>query len=358
MAGNTFGTAFRLTSFGESHGPAIGGVIDGCPSGLTLDIDRVQQDLSYRRPGQSAITTSRNESDQIEFLSGIFEGVTTGAPIAFITRNHDIRPSDYSVIENVYRPSHADYTWEAKYGLRDHRGSGRASARETLARVVAGSVAAQFLEINGISTLAYTKSIGTINAEITEPLKREDIYNSIARCPDTIATEEIEQVLTVLRSKGDTTGGIIECTIKNLPAGLGEPVFDKLNADLAKAMMSINAAKGFEIGSGFKASSMKGSEHNDPFVNKGGTITTSTNNSGGIQGGLSNGQPVVFRVAFKPISTIMIEQDTVNSSGEPEKLVVKGRHDPCVVPRAVIIVESMANLVVADHMLRQRMSKI
>jgi chorismate synthase len=359
MAGNTFGSIFKLTSFGESHGIAVGGIIDGCPAGLVLDLDYINQSLSYRRPGQSGITTSRNEDDEIEILSGIFEGTTLGTPIAFLIKNRDANPADYDQLKDKYRPSHADFTYDSKYGIRDHRGGGRSSARETAVRVAAGAIAAQLLMHFGISVTAWTHSIGEIsNKNIPSILSRNNIYDSTVRSPDAATATLMEKMLVKLKESGDTTGGVISCFVTGIKPGLGEPVFDKLNADLAKAMFSINAVKGFEIGSGFSATTLKGSEHNDSFIDKNGAIGTSTNNSGGIQGGISNGEPITMNVAFKPVATIMKPQDTVDNKGAPATLKMTGRHDPCVVPRAVIIVESMAALVIADHLLRNRSSKI
>jgi len=360
MPGNTFGTLFRLTSFGESHGPAVGGVIDGCPAGLRLDLDRVRHDLSRRRPGQSHVSSARNETEEFEILSGLYEGQTTGAPLAFMIRNKDAISSDYDSIRDKFRPSHADYTYEAKYGIRDHRGGGRSSARETAVRVFAGAVARQLLALKGIEILAFVSAIGNISAEISHAgLDTAKIESSPLRCPDTEADRKMLSLLEDLKREGDTTGGIITCLIRNAPAGLGEPVFAKLQADLAAACMSINAAHGFEYGSGFAGTSMKGSEHNDPFeTDDTGRIITSSNYSGGIQGGISNGMDIYFRVAFKPVSTLMRDQQTIDKSGKPVKINPGGRHDPCVVPRAVPIVEAMAALVLADHLLRNSNSKL
>jgi chorismate synthase len=360
MPGNTFGTLFRLTSFGESHGPAVGGVIDGCPAGLSLDLDRVRHDLARRRPGQSHVSSARNESEEFEILSGLYEGQTTGAPLAFMIRNKDAISSDYDSIRDVFRPSHADYTYEAKYGIRDHRGGGRSSARETAVRVFAGAVARQLLDLKGIEILAFVSAIGNISAEISHAgLDTAKIERSPLRCPDTEADRKMLTLLEDLKREGDTTGGIITCLIRNAPAGLGEPVFAKLQADLAASCMSINAAHGFEYGSGFAGTSMKGSEHNDPFeTDDTGRIVTSSNYSGGIQGGISNGMDIYFRVAFKPVSTLMRDQQSIDKSGKPVKINPGGRHDPCVVPRAVPIVEAMSALVLADHLLRNSNSKL
>jgi chorismate synthase len=360
MAGNTFGKNFRLTTFGESHGPAVGGIIDGCPAGLKIDLQKIKVELSRRKPGQSEITSARMEEDDVEVLSGIFNGITTGAPIAFLIRNKDQKPTDYSNIEGVFRPSHADYTYFQKYGLRDHRGSGRSSARETVARVFGGAVAKQLLELNGVSVAAFVSQIGKIKLE--KAIDKPDISlveNSAVRCPDPVTSEKMILYLKELIAEGDSTGGIIQCHIHGVPPGWGEPVFDKLHADLGKGMLSINAAHGFEYGSGFDGASMTGSEHNDVFSKDGsGNIITETNHSGGIQGGISNGMNIYFRVAFKPVSTIKKPQSTLNEKGEPMELKVNGRHDPCVVPRAVPIVEAMASLVLADHFLRNKSSKI
>ena len=354
MAANTFGTLFRLTTFGESHGPAVGGVLDGCPSGMIIDIDFIQHELDRRRPGQSEVSTQRREADKVEFLSGIFEGKSTGAPIAFIILNTNHKSADYEYLKDVFRPSHADYTYEQKYGFRDYRGGGRASARETLARVAGGAIAKLLLKQSGISIIAYVSQIGTI--ALTGNPSKLDLslaeFNPV-RCPDKETAKRMEDYLRLLQKSGDTAGGIISCYMRNVPPGLGEPVFDKLQAEMAKAMLSINAARGFEIGEGFASVAMTGSEHNDIFT-KGanGLITTQTNHSGGIQGGISNGEPIWFKVAFKPVPTLMRDQQSVNRDGEPVIIKGKGRHDVCVVPRAVPVVEAMAALVLADHLLR------
>lgn len=353
MAGNSFGTLFKLTTFGESHGLAIGGVIDGCPSGLELDLDAIQFDLSRRKPGQSNIVTQRKEDDEVEFLSGIFEGKTTGAPIGFIIRNTNQKSKDYSHIKDVFRPSHADFTYEKKYGNRDYRGGGRSSARETACRVVAGAIAKQLL--GNVSIMAYTSSVG--NIYLRKPYQDLDfskVESNDVRCPDSETAEKMIERIKEIRKEGDTIGGTVTCVIKNAPVGLGEPVFDKLHADLGKAMLSINAVKGFEYGSGFCGTEMKGSEHNDLFNEDG---TTKTNLSGGVQGGISNGMDIYFRVAFKPVATIMQEQDTIDAEGSKVKMQGKGRHDPCVVPRAVPIVEAMAALVLADFYLLNKLYK-
>ena len=351
MAGNTFGKIFQLTTFGESHGVAIGGIIDGCPSGLEIDFAGIQQELNRRRPGQSIYTTQRNEADEVEFLSGIFEGKTTGTPIAFTVKNTNHRSEDYDQLSQAFRPSHADYTYTAKYGNYDFRGGGRASARETIARVVAGSIAKQLLLRKGIRFQAYVKQIGCIKAENLSNISLEAIENSPVRCPDETASAKMMQLIEDCIHKGDTLGGVIFCSIQGCPVGLGEPVFDKLQADLAKAMLSINAVKAFEYGSGFDGVEMYGSEHNDSFNNN---FSTKTNHSGGIQGGISNGAEIYFRLAFKPIATIMQAQETVDKKGNSILMESKGRHDVCVVPRAVPIVEAMAALVIADHWLRNK----
>jgi chorismate synthase len=354
MAGNSFGKLFKLTSFGESHGQAIGGIIDGCPAGIQLDLEKIQTELNRRKPGQSAIVTQRKEPDTVEFYSGIFEGQTTGVPIGFVIKNANQKSKDYSHIKDTYRPSHADYTYDEKYGVRDYRGGGRSSARETACRVVAGAVAKQFL--SDIQFNAYTASVGKI--ELNKAIKELDfnlIETNAVRCPDTASAEKMENYIKQIRKEGDTVGGTVQCVIRNMPKGLGEPVFDKLHAELGKAMLSINAVKGFEYGSGFEGTKMKGSEHNDLFNEDG---TTKTNLSGGIQGGISNGMDIYFKVAFKPVATIMQKQDTINKQGESVEMQGKGRHDPCVVPRAVPIVEAMAALVIADYLLQNKISKI
>ena len=354
MAGNSFGTIFKLTTFGESHGTAIGGIIDGCPAGIMLDLKKVQDELDKRRPGQSAIVTQRKEPDTVEFLSGIFEGKSTGTPIGFIINNSNQKSADYSHIQDSYRPSHADYTYDEKYGIRDYRGGGRSSARETACRVVGGAIAKQIIPEISFST--YTHSVGDIHIrQEYQDLDLSLIESNPVRCPDPHSAEKMEALIREIRSQGDTIGGIVQCVIKNVPKGLGEPVFNKLHAELGKAMLSINAVKGFEFGSGFKGTEMKGSEHNDLFNRDGSTIT---NLSGGIQGGISNGMDIHFKVAFKPVATIMQKQPTINSKGEQVEMQGKGRHDPCVVPRAVPIVEAMAALVLADFFLQNKTSKI
>ncbi len=347
---NTFGNIFRLTSFGESHGEAIGGVIDGCPAGIFLDIDFIQSELNRRKPGQSELTTSRKESDKVEFLSGIFEGKTTGTPIGFIVRNNNQYSSDYDNLKNIFRPSHADYTYQAKYGIRDYKGGGRTSARETISRVVAGAVAKLVLKEAGIQITAYTSQAGAIRLEKPYPeLDFSLIESTPVRCPDLETAEKMIALIKEVKSQGDTIGGVISCVCQGVPVGLGEPVFGKLHAALGSAMLSINAAKGFEYGMGFDGVRYRGSEINDIFYRTSeGKIATKTNHSGGIQGGISNGEDIYFRVAFKAIPTLLKEQSTVNSSGEETILKAKGRHDPCVLPRAVPIVEAMAAMTILD----------
>ncbi len=359
MAGNTFGHIFRLTTFGESHGPAIGGIVDGCPAGLNIDLDFIQTELDRRRPGQSELTTLRDEKDQVEILSGVFEGKSTGTPIAFIIYNTDQKPMDYDQIKELYRPSHADFTYDKKYGFRDHRGGGRSSARETATRVVGGAIAKLILQSLGIKVQAYVSQIGDIKVKKDYQFLNLDlIEKSLVRCPDEKVTNEMIQLIEKLKNEGDSTGGVVSCIIQEVKPGLGEPVFNKLQADLAKAMLSINAVKGFEYGAGFKSASMKGSKHNDSFISAGKEISTATNLSGGIQGGISNGQDIYFNVAFKPIASIKNLQQTVDKKGNTQTLKGKGRHDICIVPRAVPIVEAMAALVIADHFLRNKVSKI
>ena len=356
--GNTFGNLFKLTSFGESHGSMIGGIIEGCPAGLEIDKDIIQKDLDRRKPGQSKVTSSRKEDDKVQLLSGIFEGKSTGTPIGFLIPNINSKSKDYSNIKDVFRPSHADYTYEEKYGLRDYRGGGRSSARETACRVVAGSIAKQLLNNYGVKISAYVSSIGNIFADEKKVDLNKDYDSNIVRCPDPNASNKMINLITDLKSKGNTVGGQIKCVISGVEAGLGEPVFDKLHADLGKAMLSINAVKGFEYGSGFNGSKMTGAEHNDEFIVENGNVSTKTNNSGGIQGGISNGEEIYFKVAFKPVATIMSKQNSIDKEKNNVELSVKGRHDPCVVPRAVPIVESMAAIVLADHLLRNRTSKL
>ena len=353
MAGNSFGTVFKLTTFGESHGVAIGGVIDGCPAGISIDFEAIQHEMDRRKPGQSKIVTQRKEPDTVEFLSGIFEGVTTGMPIGFIIKNTNQKSKDYSHIKDVFRPSHADFTYNEKYGQRDYRGGGRSSARETACRVVAGAIAKQFL--NTISIDAYTSSVGTIALDKNyQALDLSLTESNPVRCPDPVVAEQMIDKIKAIRKEGDTIGGTVSCVLKNVPVGLGEPVFDRLHAQLGKAMLSINAVKGFEYGSGFEGVKMKGSAHNDAFNADG---STQTNNSGGIQGGISNGMDIYFNVAFKPVATVMQTQDTIDKDGNSVEMQGKGRHDPCVVPRAVPIVEAMAALVLADFTLLNRLSK-
>lgn len=355
MAGNTFGHLFKLTSFGESHGEAIGGVIDGCPAGLAIDIDFIQLELDRRRPGQSSISTPRNEADKVEFLSGIFEGRTTGTPIGFVIKNNNQQSKDYNKLKDVYRPSHADFVYEKKYGIRDHRGGGRSSARETIARVVAGAIAKLYLRSLKIEINAFVKQIGPV--KLNGDHQNYDLSKNeqnIVRCPDVATANAMIQYIEQLKTEGDSCGGIIQCVINNVPIGLGEPVFDKLHAELGKAMLGINAVKGFEIGSGFDSVEKKGSELNDEFFTEGNTIKTKTNNSGGIQGGISNGMPIYFNVAFKPVASVKKEQQTITTSGTATNIQIEGRHDPCVVPRAVPIVESMAAMVILDFYLLQK----
>jgi chorismate synthase len=361
MAGNTFGKLFTLTTFGESHGIAMGGVIDGCPAGLKIDLDFIQSELNRRRPGQSNIVSQRNERDGVEFLSGIMDGVTTGTSIGFNVSNDDQRPKDYNHISDIYRPSHADYTYDAKYGIRDYRGGGRASARETVSRVVAGAIAKLILKHHNITIHAFTSQVGNIT--LTKDYRDLDLSQTETnnvRCPDKLIADIMIQKIEQVRKEGDTIGGVVSCVIQNMPVGLGEPVFDKLHADLGKAMLSINAVKGFEYGSGFEGAKMKGSEHNDLFIYHPNEqkIRTTSNHSGGIQGGISNGEDIYFKVAFKPVATIIKKQNTVNSKGEAVEMMGKGRHDPCVLPRAVPIVEAMAALVLVDHLLRNKTNKL
>ena len=354
---NTFGQLFRVTTFGESHGGGIGVVIDGCPPKIDISPADIQRELDRRRPGQSKITTQRKEEDRCEIVSGIFDGKTLGTPIAILVRNKDARAEDYVEIARKFRPSHADFSYEAKYGIRNWQGGGRASARETIARVAAGAVAQKILAIlySNFEIVGYDAQIHDIIAKINRScVKMKDAEKNAVRCPDVAAAKRMESLIGQIRDEGDSVGGVIECVVRGIPAGLGEPVFDKLEADLAKAMLSLPATKGFEIGSGFAATHMRGSEHNDPFEMRGGKIRTATNNSGGVQGGISNGEEIYFRVAFKPTATIAHEQKTVNVSREQTKLSARGRHDPCVLPRAVPIVEAMAALVLCDHALRQQ----
>lgn len=356
--GNTFGKIFSITTFGESHGPGIGVVVDGCPSGLVIDEAFIQTELDRRRPGQSSITTQRKEEDRVQLLSGVFEGRATGAPLTLFIANEDARGKDYAHLAETYRPSHADYTYEKKYGLRDHRGGGRSSARETAARVAAGAIAKLMLRPAGVQVRAFVSQVGNIEAPPYSEMDLSKTDESIVRCPDSATAEKMIALIDKTRLDRDTIGGVVTGVITGVPAGLGEPVFDKLHAELGKAMLSINAVKGFEYGSGFAGVRMRGSEHNDEFINSGGTVRTLTNHSGGIQGGISNGEDIYFRVAFKPVATIMQDQDSVNRSGEAVTVQGKGRHDPCVVPRAVPIVEAMAALVMADFLLRDRATRL
>lgn len=374
MPGNSFGQAFRVTTFGESHGEMIGVVIDGCPAGLVLDLDFIQTQLDKRKPGQSRLTTQRKENDRAEFISGVFEGKTTGTPLTAIIRNQDSRSKDYDHLKNVYRPSHADFTYDQKYGHRDHRGGGRSSARETAARVLAGAVAQLFLKAHQIEVAAYVSQVGAIatNKNYSE-FDLSSTWSNDVHCPDESVAEKMATCIDDVRKAGDTIGGVVTGVVKGCPAGLGEPVFDRLHADLGKAMLSINAAKGFEYGSGFSGVEMRGSQHNDRFElrnkmdladpssarGKGDAlIATASNLSGGVQGGISNGMDIYFRVAFKPVATLLRKQVTVNQKGESVEVAGRGRHDPCVVPRAVAIVEAMAALVIADHLLRQRLVSV
>lgn len=356
---NTIGRIFRLTSFGESHGMAIGGVIDGCPAGLIVDLDFVQNELDRRKPGQSHITTQRAESDRVEFLSGLYEGVTTGTPIGFIIRNQDQHSSDYNDLKSVYRPSHADYTYDQKYGFRDHRGGGRSSARETIARVVAGAIAKQLLKSMEISIYAFVSQVGEITLEKSyQTLDLSRIDSNIVRCPDQDTAQKMIARIEAAGNNHDTVGGVITGVITGVPAGWGEPVFNKLHADLGHAMLGINAVKGFEYGSGFAGTTLSGSAHNDIFVKNGDKVATLTNHSGGIQGGISNGEDIYYRVAFKPIATLLKEQKTIDQYEQETTIHPKGRHDPCVLPRAVPIVEAMAAITLADHFLLNRLSKL
>jgi chorismate synthase len=355
--GNSFGQLFRVTTFGESHGGGIGAVIDGCPSQIKLSAADIQAELDRRRPGQSKITTQRKEDDHCEILSGVFEGKTLGTPIAILVRNKDARPADYTDLAKTFRPSHADFTYQAKYGIRNWQGGGRASARETIGRVAAGAVARRVLTTlyRKIEIVAYVAQVHDIAARIDRSkVERAAVEVSMVRCPDASAARKMIARIEKTRSDGDSLGGVIECVVRHAPAGLGDPVFDKLEADLAKAMLSLPATKGFEIGSGFSSTRLRGSQHNDAFEIRGGRVRTSTNNSGGVQGGISNGEDIYFRVAFKPTATIAREQRTVTAAGARTKIAARGRHDPCVLPRAVPMVEAMAALVLCDHALRQR----
>lgn len=357
--GNSFGDVFRITTFGESHGAAIGVVIDGCPAGLAITAGEIQKDLDRRRPGQSGITSPRREADEVEILSGIFNGKTLGSPIALLLRNKDANPADYDHLKDTFRPSHADFTYEAKYGLRDHRGGGRASARETACRVAAGAIAKKLLQQENMKVTAFTLAIG--DCVVEKPYREMELdmaENNPVRCPDEKYAALMEAAIEKAKKEGDTLGGIVQCVVQGCPAGLGEPVYDKVEAVLAKAMMGINATKGFEIGSGFTGTRMKGSKHNDLFVADNKNIYTKTNYSGGVQGGITNGMDIWFNVAFKPVSTLMQRQEGVNKKGEATQVEGKGRHDPCVVPRAVPVVEAMAAIVMAGFWLRNRMAKV
>lgn len=355
MPGNSFGLLYRITTFGESHGGAVGVVVDGCPPGIEISEEEIQVELDRRKPGQSSITTPRKEADRIKMLSGIFEGKTTGTPILLIAYNEEFESDDYLELKEVYRPSHADYTYEAKYGFRDWRGSGRASARETLARVASGTIAKKYLQKLGIEFISFVEQVGDIKADVNfNNVTPQDIESNIIRCPNQEAAEKMIKLIEEVRNEGDSIGGVIRGVIKGVPAGLGEPVFDKLNADLGKAMLSINAVKGFEIGSGFEGTKLRGSQHNDSFYMEDGKIKTKTNNAGGVLGGISSGENIYFRVAFKPVSTIKKEQKTVSKNKEEVTLSAAGRHDPCVLPRAVPIVDAMAALVIMDHYLRHK----
>ena len=359
MSGNSFGKIFRISTFGESHGRALGVIIDGCPAGLPVDPAFIQSELARRRPGQSKIVTQRKEGDQVEILSGIFEGKSTGTPIAMVVHNADARSRDYSHIADKFRPSHADFTYFKKYGLRDYRGGGRSSARETVARVAAGAIAKTFLQQAGIAIHGYVSRVGDIR--VKRPYQELDFAlteSTPVRCPDPDTAHEMIELIKSVRKAGDTIGGVVTAVISGCPAGLGEPAFDKMHAELGKAMLSINACKGFEYGSGFDGVRMRGSAHNDAFVNEEGVIRTVTNHSGGIQGGITNGMDIYFRVAFKPVATIVAAQESVNEAGETVTVTGKGRHDPCVLPRAVPIVEAMAALVVADQLLRSRSNRV
>ena len=364
---NSFGTIFRLTTFGESHGEAIGGVVDGMPAGIEIDVDFIQAELNRRRPGQSKITTSRQEPDQVELLSGVFEGKSTGCPIGFIVRNTNQHSQDYENMRNVFRPSHADYTYQQKYGIRDHRGGGRSSARITISRCVGGALAKLVLKQLGISVQAYTSQVGDIALERDYRLyDLSQTETNAVRCPDAQKAAEMEALITQVKGEGDTIGGVITCVIKGCPAGLGEPEFNKLHADLGAAMLGINAVKGFEYGEGFSGVTMRGSEQNDIFIpssecsenSESSAITTATNHSGGIQGGISNGQDIYFRVAFKPVATLLMEQSTVDIEGRPTTLTAKGRHDPCVLPRAVPVVEAMAAMTILDYFMLHNAIKV
>lgn len=357
--GNSFGRIFRISTFGESHGKGLGVIIDGCPAGLPIDEDFIRKELQRRKPGQSKITTQRKEEDECQILSGVFEGKSTGTPIALVILNTDQKSKDYSHISDKFRPSHADYTYFEKYGIRDYRGGGRSSARETAARVAAGAIAKQLLAHYGVRIHAYVSQVGHLS--LNKPYQELDlttIENNIVRCPDPVMAEQMIDYIDQIRKERDTVGGVVSCVAQQVPAGLGEPVFDKLHAELGKAMLSINAVKGFEYGSGFEGVAMRGSEHNDLFYQEEGKVKTKTNYSGGIQGGISNGEDIYFRIAFKPVATIMQDQESINEAGETAIVSGKGRHDPCVVPRAVPIVEAMCALVLADYLLLKRVNQV
>ncbi|MBP6235197.1 MAG: chorismate synthase [Saprospiraceae bacterium] len=358
MAANTFGEVFRVTTFGESHGLGIGLIIDGCPAGLDLDLTFIQHELDRRKPGQSKIVTQRKEDESFVIQSGVFEGKTTGTPISIFIPNTDQKSKDYSHISSIYRPSHADFTYQAKYGVRDYAGGGRSSARETAARVAAGSIAKMILNGIGVKINAFVSQVGHVKLDESETLDLTQTEENMVRCPHPQTAQQMIDLIMDVKKSGDTIGGMVSCVIEGCPVGLGAPVFDKLHADLGKAMLSINAVKGFEYGSGFRCITMLGSEHNDIFINQDGNIKTKTNNSGGIQGGISNGMPINFNVAFKPVATIVQGQDTVDTMGKDALAEGKGRHDPCVVPRAVPIVEAMAALVLVDHFLRNKTIKL
>lgn len=359
MSGNSFGKILKLTTFGESHGVGVGGVLEGVPAGLSIDFEFIQKELSRRRPGQSLITTQRNEDDVVQFLSGIFDGISTGTPIGFLVLNKDQKSKDYDELKNIYRPSHADLTYEKKYGIRDFRGGGRASARETLSRVVGGAIAKLILKREKININAYVSQVHHIKLEKSyKELDLSITESNVVRCPDKKTADLFIESINKAKENGDSLGGVISCVVDNVPIGLGEPVFDKLHADLGKAMLSINAVKAFEYGSGFESVKFTGRELNDLFIVKDGKIRTESNNSGGVQGGISNGEDIYFRVAFKPTATILSEQKSVDNQANEVDYKAQGRHDPCVLPRAVPIVESMAALVVADHLLRARLNKI
>ncbi|MCK6611489.1 MAG: chorismate synthase [Bacteroidia bacterium] len=359
MAGNSFGELFKITSFGESHGPALGVVVDGCPAGLTIDLDFIQAELNKRRPGQSKLSTARSEGDQLEILSGVFEQKTLGTPICMLVRNADQRSADYDNLKDIFRPSHADYTYQAKYGHRDHRGGGRQSARETISRVMAGALAKLILREYGIQVQAFVHSVSELELALAdENIHPELAWHFESRCPDAEMDAQIRTRILQAKAEKDSLGGVIRCFCTGVPVGLGEPVFDKLHADLGKAMLSINAVKGIEFGSGFSGTHLRGSENNDEFLSENGKIRTASNRSGGIQGGISNGERIDFKVAFKPVASIGKPQKSMNTSGEEVMLEINGRHDPCVLPRAVVIVEAMAALVLADHLLRNRSSRM